>query len=560
MALTWGQIKTWSSGSLSAYVGTVGSRRDTVVKQADALQARISSFRGEGTTAKALRDKMTTAHEALTTLADDLAEVQDAVSAAVGNVSDVESAVKNTISTASRKSCTISDNGNVSCHIPYGTDGTAAVTNAIAEVEALVQEVLALADYTDASFVARLGSAGMPGSTSSASGTKTRMWSKAEQEKFKNMSPEERAKFWSEQSYEQKQYLADRYPQLIGNADGVEAWARDRANRINLKENKLKAEKQVEQLKAAERDPNQAANREKIKEEREKVEREIASYEAVEASLKNGISLEEYQQQTKSGDCIGLLTLQNDGRRVKAAVCQGDVDHAQNIATLVPGIGTTVDGDLDKYVRESGNLRQSAAEQGNIPVSNVATIAWLGYDAPGGPDDPDNWGDIASPKLAEAGAERLAGFMTGVQASREYGAGDAHMTLLGHSYGSSTSGKAATLVKDGVIDDLVMFGSPGMGTYDPSDLHVDEDHRWVSGVPYGDSVQGLGRFKFFGLGGLGKNPMDEDSTFKHLSGDATGYEGYDNDARTGFANHDVYLKEGTETLKDFGRVIAGVKE
>ena len=54
--------------------------------------------------------------------------------------------------------------------------------------------------------------------------------------------------------------------------------------------------------------------------------------------------------------------------------------------------------------------------------------------------------------------------------------------------------------------------------------------------------------------------MDGDSTFKHLSGDATGYEGYDNDARTGFANHDVYLKEGTETLKDFGRVIAGVKE
>ena len=424
----------------------------------------------------------------------------------------------------------------------------------------LVSQALALAEYADASFVTRLGSAGMPGSTSSASGKGTHAWSKKEQDAFQKMSPEERAKYWSEQSYEQKQYLADHYPQLIGNADGVEAWARDRANRINLKENKLKAEKQVEQLKAAERDPNQAANREKIKEEREKVEREIASYEAVEASLKNGISLEEYQQQTKSGDCIGLLTLQNDGRRVKAAVCQGDVDHAQNIATLVPGIGTTVDGDLDKYVRESGNLRQSAAEQGNIPVSNVATIAWLGYDAPGGPDDPDNWGDIASPKLAEAGAERLAGFMTGVQASREYGAGDAHMTLLGHSYGSSTSGKAATLVKDGVIDDLVMFGSPGMGTYDPSDLHVDEDHRWVSGVPYGDSVQGLGRFKFFGLGGLGKNPMDEDSTFKHLSGDATGYEGYDNDARTGFANHDVYLKEGTETLKDFGRVIAGVKE
>ena len=89
MALTWGQVKTWSSNSLSTYAGTVGSRRDTVVKQADALQARMSSFQGEGATAEALRRKMKTAHEALTTLADDLAEVQDAVNAAAGNISDV---------------------------------------------------------------------------------------------------------------------------------------------------------------------------------------------------------------------------------------------------------------------------------------------------------------------------------------------------------------------------------------------------------------------------------------------------------------------------------------
>ncbi len=48
------------------------------------------------------------------------------------------------------------------------------------------------------------------------------------------MSPEERAKFWSAQSDEQKRHLGDHYPELIGNADGVEAWARDRANRLNL--------------------------------------------------------------------------------------------------------------------------------------------------------------------------------------------------------------------------------------------------------------------------------------------------------------------------------------
>ena len=596
MALTWGQIKTWSSGSLSAYVGTVGSRRDTVVKQADALQARISSFRGEGTTAKALRDKMTTAHEALTTLADDLAEVQDAVSAAAGNVSDVESAVKNTISTASRKSCTISDNGNVSCHIPYGTDGTAAVTNAIAEVEALVQEVLALADYADASFVARLGSAGMPGSTSSASGTKTRMWSKVEQEKFKNMSPEERAKFWSEQSYEQKQYLADRYPQLIGNADGVEAWARDRANRINLREGKLKTEKLVQHLEAAMRDrprygypgdvhdPTRYQHDGGLGAKLGRAKRDLAAYNQIESTLSEGdaIPLEDYQH-GKQGDPASLLTLQNDGRRVKAAVASGDVDHAKHVATFVPGIGTTVEVKAGDYFRDAKHLRQAAAAQGNMSTRDVATIAWLGYDAPGDAKNPGNWVDIASPKLAQAGSDRLAGFMTGMHASRQHGAGDAHMTLVGHSYGSTTSGMAATKVKSGVIDDLVMFGSPGMGTFDSKDFHVDKGHRWVSGVPYGDDVQGAGSIvrSTIGFAGLGKNPMDPDSSFTHLSGDATGYAGYTRPshpnpgdyARTNVArlywnplrvpstaNHGVYLEQGTETLEDIARVVAGTKK
>ena len=177
----------------------------------------------------------------------------------------------------------------------------------------------------------------------------------------------------------------------------------------------------------------------------------------------------------------------------------------------------------------------------------------------------------------------MAGFLTGMQASREHGAGDAHMSLVGHSYGSTTSGMAATKVHDGVIDDLVLCGSPGMGTYNASDLHVAEGHRWVSGVPNGDSVQGMGSIlpgSTIRWGHLGTNPM-YDKTFTHLSNDATGYAKYNHDAPlsdshfwvaanaiglfTGihpslnFDNHSVYLEDGTETVQDFGRVVAGVK-
>ena len=279
--------------------------------------------------------------------------------------------------------------------------------------------------------------------------------------------------------------------------------------------------------------------------------------------MANHITLEEYQH-GKQGDPVSLLTLQDDGRRVKAAVAQGDVDHAKHIGTLVPGIGTTVEGGLDTYFRETGNLRQAAAAQGNMPLKDVATVAWLGYDAPG-EANVSNAGDIASPKLAQEGSDRLAGFLTGMHASRQFGAGDAHMTLVGHSYGSTTSGMAATKVKPGVIDDLALCGSPGMGTDDAHNYHVDQNHLWVSGVPQGDSVQGMGASGIGPVGHLGKNPMDADSGFTHLSDDATGSSKYNPNAPVSlpinwnFDNHSVYLDEGTETLQDFARVVAGVK-
>ena len=369
------------------------------------------------------------------------------------------------------------------------------------------------------------------------------------------MSPEERAKFWSEQTYEQKQYLADHYPQLIGNADGVEAWARDRANRINLQEKKLKAERQIEWLKAAERDPAAISSRTELRNRRERAERDLEDYKKIESALANGISLEDYQH-GKQGEPVSLLTLQDDGVRVKAAVAQGDIDNAKHIATHVPGVGTTVEGGLDTYMRKTGNLRRAAAQEGQIPIQDVATVAWLGYDAPGG----DDYVGMARPILAEEGSKRLAGFLTGIHESRRYGAGDAHMTLVGHSYGSTTSGMAATKVKPGVIDDMILYASPGMGTYDSKNFHVDHHHLWVSAVPNGDSIQGLGFFT-----GLGEDPAVLNSGFTHLSGDARGYSGYDRFATRNYklpfqtSNHAVYLEEGTETLRDFGRVVSGVK-
>ena len=567
MSLTWGQIQTWSSAGLSTYAGTVGARRDTVVKQADALQAHMTSFKGEGATADALRAKMGVAHKELTTLADDLLEIQEAVKVAMGDVSQVENAVKAAQQQASTTHCTISAAGTATCNSPGNSMSQYTRQSIEASVNRLVRQAVDLANTADTTLNARLQTVGTPGSTAKSTSTQTHDLSDAEQKKFKKMTPEERAKYWSQQSEAQKQYLCDKYPDLIGNADGVEGWARDRANRNRLPKLKQEAKDNVstytELLKSPWIDSNTRAY---YLSELDKAEKAVKAYDAVQEQLDKGISLEDYQH-GKKGDPVSLLTLQNDGGRVKAAMGQGDVDHAKNVATFVPGIGTTVEGSMGEYMRQTKNLRSAAMAQGNLSARDVATVAWLGYDAPGKADlnQPQNIPGIISPFLAQSGSDRLAGFMNGMQASRDYGAGDAHMTLVGHSYGSSTSGMAATKVKYGVIDDLVLCGSPGMGTYDAKNYHVDQNHLWVSGVPKGDSVQGMGAIRGGIVGSLGKNPMDSDSGFTHLSDDATGSPKYNKDAPASkpfnfnFDNHSIYLEDGTETLQDIGRVAAGVK-
>ena len=563
MSLTWAQVKTWKTSNLDHFAGTVGDRRDTVARQAETLQQRVESSHGEGATADALRRAVGKARWELRNLTDELGELQGALKNAAGGVGQVEEAIKQVEKVAAGYGCVISEEGKVTWRDATSVQVESYRHGAEANIERMVAHALSLAESADRTLNQKLSSLGTaPGKQPTKPG-QTRDLSKVEQERFKNMSPEERAEYWSAQSDEQKRHLCDTYPELIGNADGVEAWARDRANRLNLNAKEARAK---EDLARYTRELNEANHAIKAKAAREKiarVESDLAAYEKIRSTLANGISLEEYQH-GKQGDPVSLLTLQDDGRRVKAAVAQGDVDHAKHVATFVPGIGTTVDGSLEMYFRETGNLRQAAAAQGNMPLKDVATVAWLGYDAPG-EANVSNAGDIASPKLAQEGSDRLAGFLTGMHASRQFGAGDAHMTLVGHSYGSTTSGMAATKVKPGVIDDLALCGSPGMGTDDAHNYHVDQNHLWVSGVPQGDSVQGMGASGIGPVGHLGKNPMDADSGFTHLSDDATGSSKYNPNAPVSlpinwnFDNHSVYLDEGTETLQDFARVVAGVK-
>ena len=108
------------------------------------------------------------------------------------------------------------------------------------------------------------------------------------------------------------------------------------------------------------------------------------------------------------------------GYEGRAAIAVGDVDTADNVAFLVPGLGSDV---LDSTASLTGTALRVETEAHRVaPTETTATVAWLGYDSPGG-----LVGGI-SDDAAEDGADLLADDLLAVQAARQLAP---HLTVVG---------------------------------------------------------------------------------------------------------------------------------
>ena len=140
-------------------------------------------------------------------------------------------------------------------------------------------------------------------------------------------------------------------------------------------------------------------------------------------------------------------------------------------------------------------VHKHAADNAGIDPNEVATIAWM-YDTPQG-------GQVVSSKYATKASHEIGSALEGIHASRQAsGVGRAHTSLLGHSYGSMTAGKVAKMIRKGVLDNLVMYGSRARGCQDAREYNLDRGRAYVSGVNTNDAVQGMGPD-----GTFGKDPM-----------------------------------------------------
>src|SRR5882757_3875903 len=119
-----------------------------------------------------------------------------------------------------------------------------------------------------------------------------------------------------------------------------------------------------------------------------------------------------------------------DGR---AAIAIGDPDHSPNTAVVVPGTGNSVASGALSGDDATDLYNESVKADRDHPT---AVVAWMGYDAPDALYDPR----VGTTGLAHEGGQLLASDVNALNATHE---GDGHMTVLGHSYGSTTVSDAA---------------------------------------------------------------------------------------------------------------------
>src|SRR6476469_4930728 len=142
----------------------------------------------------------------------------------------------------------------------------------------------------------------------------------------------------------------------------------------------------------------------------------------------------------------------------------GDIDHADHIIVLVPGVGWNAATLLDE---SEATRRHPAVQARGIlaeatkldPHTRTAVVVWLDLDA-------------AESTRAIKGAPRLAAFVNGK-------ARHADVSVVCHSYGAVVCAHAAPIMN---ARDIVAVGSPGMDVSTVGQLHS-RGRVWAGTAP-----------------------------------------------------------------------------
>ena len=187
---------------------------------------------------------------------------------------------------------------------------------------------------------------------------------------------------------------------------------------------------------------------------------------------------------------------------------------------------------VGRTVGQAGRLRDEAG-------ADTAAVAWIGYAAPG-------WAQAPFPTRARAGGRSLAADLRALSTGRTVDGGDApHITVVGHSYGSTVVGAAATSDRL-AADDVVLLGSPGVLVQHVDELGLPRGRVYVGEAPF-DPIADMGVFGAdpgdaeFGAVRIGADPGPDVPWRERLSG----------------GDHSHYFDRDSASLRNVARVVAG---
>ena len=555
MAISWADVKDWEPGPLDSIAADLEEvskgLRDAYATGENALGA----IRSEGLAVTMMRATARSNLESLEQATTNANGALMAIEGARDGVATIKARVTDAQAYASSNNCTIASDGSVNCIPSSPTDGP-PVRAALHHEKTLkdkVDTILKDAERVDSELSSALSAINSDTYTD-GDGADNKVIGVPDFPKS-SWTPSQNAAWWKSLPEERKRFLIEHCPDNIRHLDGLPAKVRDEASRNALygyvDAYGTKRQGALADAKQAFDEANTAphVDRDKIIQTREAMK----DLEALDAQLQKSEHAPAY-----------LLDFNYDTKhhRTTAIVASGNPDTASYVSTLVPGIGTNVRERLGYYMGINDQLRAQAGQAGVDP-NKVATISYLGYVAPEGP----------GPKLYQAamidyaneGAPKIARFMEGLRAHGNANGHSFTNTLLTHSFGSTTGGKAMTQVAKGVVDNLIMCGSPGSGDQSIDQYNVPKGHVYESSTHLGDMVQDLGFDSSFG-----RDPKKLEG-ITHLSGDVSDtkanrhlYQNHPNPkfegtsgATSPLANHSAYFDHHTRAFRDFTHVMLG---
>jgi hypothetical protein len=244
--------------------------------------------------------------------------------------------------------------------------------------------------------------------------------------------PTDVARWWRSLTDAEREALTIHGPELVGNLNGIPVSARDDANRATL----LADLEFYEGLEA--RGQPLAEDQQRAFDRARETSRALdVPGGAIDphTGLPVAVSLVVYLPAAFGGDGA-------------AAVAYGDPDSADNTAIVVPGLTndmTRIASQGEDAYRLFWEASHRDADGDGVHDESSATIAWMGYDAPSGEltgiEGLLDLGGVTREDKAEAGGHLLADFVDGLRATDR--GEQSHLTVIGHSYGSTTAAPAA---------------------------------------------------------------------------------------------------------------------